>query len=248
MPRTKRVLSQSGLYHVMLRGINRQRIFEDDDDRESLLASLDRSLKKSGAKLFAWCLMNNHVHMLLKEGREPIGSTVKRMATGYVRHYNTKNGRVGALFQDRFRSEAVPDERYFLTVLRYIHQNPVKAKLCKRCSEWKYSSCNEYLGEVKRTDTTLLFSMMSPERFRLWTDEPNSDLCLDIGAQTRSRLSDEDIKKQLMRLTGAGSVSQFQALGKEEQDKALCKLKAKGVTIKQLQAATGLTYYAIQKA
>ena len=89
---------------------------------------------------------------------------------------------------------------------------------------------------------------MSPERFREWTDEPNSDLRLDIGRQARRRLSDEEIKKQLLCLAGAGSVSQFQALTKEEQDKALGKLKAKGVTIKQLQAATGLSYYAIQKA
>ena len=88
---------------------------------------------------------------------------------------------------------------------------------------------------------------MSPERFREWTDEPNSDLCLDIGRQARRRLSDEEIKKQLLCLAGAGSVSQFQALTKEEH-KALGKLKAKGVTIKQLQAATGLSYYAIQKA
>ena len=248
MPRRKRTVSESGVYHVMLRGINRQRIFEDDDDRESLLDSLDRSLEKSGARLFGWCLMNNHMHLLLKEGREPVGSMVKRMATGYVRHYNVKNGRVGALFQDRFRSEAVPDDRYFLTVVRYIHQNPVKAKLCRHCSEWKYSSCNEYLGEAKHTDTALLFSMMSPERFKEWTDEPNNDLCLDIGGQTRRRLSDEDIKKQLLHLTGADSVSQFQALAKEEQEKALGKLKAKGATLKQLQAATGLSYYAIQKA
>ena len=62
MPRTKRTVSESGVYHVMLRGINRQRIFEDDDDRESLLASLDKSLIKSEARLFAWCLMSNHLH------------------------------------------------------------------------------------------------------------------------------------------------------------------------------------------
>ena len=248
MPRTKRTVSESGAYHVMLRGINRQRIFEDDDDRESLLASLDKSLIKSEARLFAWCLMSNHLHLLLKEGHEPIGSTVKRMATGYVRHYNVKNGHVGALFQDRFQSETVPDERYFLTVLRYIHQNPLKARLCKHCAEWKYSSYSEYLGEANRTDTSLLFSLMSPERFKEWTDEPNRDLCLDIGAQPKRKPSDEDIKKQLWHLTGADSVARFQALTKEEQERALSKLKAKGVTIKQLQAATGLSYYAIQKA
>jgi len=248
MPREKRERSGSGIYHIMLRGINRQRIFEDDGDRERFLDSLDKALEKSGATLYAWCLMGNHVHLLLREGREEIGKTMKRLGAGYVRYYNGKNGRSGGLFQDRYRSECVESDEYFLTVVRYIHQNPVKAGLCGKCKEWKYSSYREYENGNLRTDVTLLWSLMRKEHFMEWVEEPNKDVCLEEGARPKARLSDEELRKQMRRITGTEDVTGFQALEKKAQEKALGKLKGKGATIGQLQRMTGLSYYAIQKA
>ena len=247
MPRSKRDRAESGIYHIMLRGINKQRIFEDEADRDRFLECLDKSLSKSSAKLYAWCLMNNHVHLLIKEGNEPVGTTVKRFGAGYVGYYNARNGRTGALFQDRFRSEAVDGSEYFLTVLRYIHQNPVKAGLCQKCGEWKYSSCNEYLNGPVRVDDTLLWAEMDRERFREWVDEPNRDACLDTGTQRKTRMSDESARRLLERTSGVESITAFQALPRQDQESSLRKLKAQGATIKQLVRLTGLSYYAIQK-
>ena len=139
MPRQARKKSESGIYHVMLRGINQQQIFEDSEDCDKFIQILQECKAVSGFKLFAYCLMGNHIHLLIKPEKEPLEQVFKRIGGRYVYWYNVKYQRVGHLFQDRFKSEPVEDDSYFLTVIRYIHQNPVKAGLCKNIKDYKYS-------------------------------------------------------------------------------------------------------------
>ncbi len=106
----------------MLRGINRQQIFEDKEDMQRFIETLLRYREQCEYVVYAYCLMGNHVHILLKEGKEDLTLILKRIAGSYVYWYNWKYRRIGHLFQDRFKSEPVDDDGYFLTVLRYIHQ------------------------------------------------------------------------------------------------------------------------------
>ena len=147
MPRQARSISRTGIYHVILRGANRQEIFHDDGDRLRFLQILARYKQMTDMKVFAWCLMNNHVHLLLKEGNEKLSVTMKRIGVSYVQYYHQKYFTTGHLFQDRFKSENVETRQYFLTVTRYIHQNPVKAKIVQHVDEWKWSSCLTYYGK-----------------------------------------------------------------------------------------------------
>ena len=140
MPRTARKKSNTGIYHVMLSGINQQRIFEDDEDNEKFLLTLSDCKKAGGFELYGYCLMGNHVHLLIKVAKEELEQIFRRIEARYVYWYNWKYKRSGHLFQDRYKSEPVEDDRYFVSVLRYIHQNPVKAKLCKKPEEYKWSS------------------------------------------------------------------------------------------------------------
>ena len=124
----------------MLRGINRQLIFEDDEDRSKFLDLLCRFKKECGFELSGYCLMGNHVHLLIKENAVPLERIIKKIGTAYVYYFNQKNDRVGHLFQDRFRSEVVHDDPQLLQTLRYIHRNPVKAILedyryCRKAAE-----------------------------------------------------------------------------------------------------------------
>ena len=114
-----------------MRGINRQNIFEEEDDYERFLDILKACKSKSDCKLYAYCLMGNHFHLLLKVEKEDLEMIIKRLAGSYVYWYNLKYRRCGHLFQDRFISEAVETDPYLLTVIRYIHHNPVKAGICK---------------------------------------------------------------------------------------------------------------------
>ena len=140
MPRGARKTSSTDIYHVMLRGINRQDIFEEDEDKKIFLWIIRECIKVSGCDIYAYCLMSNHVHILIRTKTESIGVIMKRIGTRYVLYFNEKYGRVGHLFQDRFKSEPIETDEYFLTVLRYIHQNPLKANMCKKLEDYAYSS------------------------------------------------------------------------------------------------------------
>ena len=129
LPRIAREKSRSGIYHVMLRGINKQNIFEEAEDYKKMMDLLRQRKEAGGITLYGYCLMSNHIHLLLREEKEPLNIEMKRIGSKYAIWFNTKYQRIGHLFQDRFKSEAVEDEPYFLTVLRYIHYNPVKAGL-----------------------------------------------------------------------------------------------------------------------
>ena len=110
MARCAREKSESNIYHVMLRGIDRQGIFLDDEDDLRFLSVIRQCHELSGFRLFAYCLMGNHVHMLLQTEREPIDLVMKRIGPRYSVWFNSKYGRVGHLFQDRYKSEAIHDD------------------------------------------------------------------------------------------------------------------------------------------
>jgi REP element-mobilizing transposase RayT len=137
----------------MLRGVNRQSIFEDDEDYIrfiSLLRNLVQRFDDTGRPLpalctiYAYCLMDNHIHLLVKEQTESISTAVKRVAVSYAYYFNRKYSRRGHLFQDRFKSEPVNDMAYFVTLMRYIHQNPVKAEIVDNIGNYRWSSWHEY--------------------------------------------------------------------------------------------------------
>ena len=133
---TSKLKSGAVIHHVMMRGINHQNIFEAPEDYYQFIATLDRMRFRydedgtpmgSNCTYYAYCLMSNHFHLLIREREESVGETIKRIASSYVYYYNRKYGRDGHLFKERFKSEPVNDMAYFTTLLRYIHQNPVKA-------------------------------------------------------------------------------------------------------------------------
>jgi REP element-mobilizing transposase RayT len=112
-----------------VRGIERRRIFRSDQDRRWCLDRFGELIIKSGAGLYAWCLMPNHVHALLRTGNLPLGNLMRRWVGPYASHFNRRYARAGHLFQNRFKSILVEEERYLLELVRYIHLNPVRARL-----------------------------------------------------------------------------------------------------------------------
>ena len=144
MPRKPRVHSSSGIYHVMLRGINRSDIFLDEVDCLKMEKILMSITKHSLCKIYAYCIMTNHIHLLMAELDVPISDVVKSIGVSYVRYFNVRRERTGPLFEGRFRSEPVDDCDYFITLLSYIHYNPVKAGMVSRPGFYKWSSWHEY--------------------------------------------------------------------------------------------------------
>lgn len=161
LPRDARNSSSTGIYHIMLRGINRQDIFGDEEDIERLLETIKKYKEVSQYQIYAYCVMSNHIHMLIKETEDSISNIIKRISSSYVFWYNKKYERCGHLFQERFKSEAVENDEYFLTVVRYIHQNPIKAGVVKGISDYKWSSYNEYMDRAVVVDAGITIRQLS---------------------------------------------------------------------------------------
>ena len=144
MPRTAREKSSLCIYHVILRSVNKQIIFEDDYDYLQFINILKHYKSSCAFKLYAYCLMDNHIHLLLENTTLELDKIMKKIEVKFVRWYNLKYQRVGNLFQDRYKSEPVNDMNYFQTVFRYIHQNPLHAGLETAPGTYPWSSYHDY--------------------------------------------------------------------------------------------------------
>lgn len=248
MPRQARKKSENGIYHIMLRGINQQQIFEDEEDYAKFLDILKECKEISEYKVFAYCLMGNHIHLLVKEGTENLEQMFKRICGRFVYWYNTKYRRVGHLFQDRFKSEPVDSERYFFTVLRYIHQNPVKAGICKRVEDYIYSSYSEYICSSILVDTDYVLGFATLEEFIGLNRENVDNACMDIADKVIPRVTDEQARTLIKKIAKCNNASEFQELECTVRDRCLKKLREKGVSIRQLSRLTGISFSVIRRA
>jgi REP element-mobilizing transposase RayT len=144
MPRIARRKSRSGVYHIMFRGNELREIFINDEDRIKFLQIFCEKVKDENFYIYAFCLMSNHVHILLLGEHEKLGRLVQRINSNYVYYFNKKYDRIGHLFHDRFKSEPVENDIYLLEAVRYIHNNPVKAGMVDEASDYRWSSFNCY--------------------------------------------------------------------------------------------------------
>lgn len=136
MPRQPRLDLPGLVHHVIARGIEGRDIFRDADDRAAFLKRLMTAIDKPGGpQLYAWALLSNHFHLLLRSGTELLSPMMRRLMTGHAVTYNKRHKRQGHLFQNRFKSIVVEEEPYFLELVRYIHLNPVRAGIVKTLAE-----------------------------------------------------------------------------------------------------------------
>jgi REP-associated tyrosine transposase len=129
MPRQARIDAPGALHHIIARGIERKAIFRDTQDYSNFLNRLGNLLIESSTACFAWVLMPNHIHLLLKTGITSISTIMRRLLTGYAISFNRRHKRHGHLFQNRYKSFLCEEEPYLLELVRYIHLNPLRARL-----------------------------------------------------------------------------------------------------------------------
>ena len=247
MPRQARRKSESRIYHIMLRGINQQQIFEDSEDCEKFLQILKDCKVVSEYKLFAYCLMGNHIHLLVREDKETIEQVMKRIATRFVYWYNVKYQRVGHLFQDRFKSEPIENDAYFMTVIRYIHQNPVKAGICKNVCEYEYSSYKSFFDNSDLVDKDFVFGIIPIELFEKFNAEITNDKCLETEDKPFVRVTDEQAQKIIYKYSKCKSVADFQKLKSVSKEKCITKFHENGVSIRQIARLCGETKGMVEK-
>lgn len=146
MARRPRLEVEGGLYHIIARGNNRQAIFHSDKDYQKFLSLLSVQKGKLPFYLYAYCLMTNHFHLLIERQGETIGKIMQRVLTGYSQYYNRKYRKVGHVFQGRHKAILCQSDKYLSELVRYIHLNPVRAKMVRKAEKYPYSSQRAYLG------------------------------------------------------------------------------------------------------
>ncbi len=260
MPRKARTVSSTGIYHVMMRGINLQRIFEDDEDYEVLLLKLrqlthEPSTPRSSTPsiaVYSYALMPNHIHLHLKVLEGKLGKVIQKIAGAYVYHYNLRHGRIGHLFQERYRSEPCETDEYAQTLARYIHQNPLVAGLTNNINDYKYTSWHEYSGLIpegqKICDTSVILKQVSKDDLYSLIQEPLDEKapCIDIKPMKRRRLTDDAVAEMLKNM-GYENGWEMQSIDINTRNDVITKLVAKGAGIRQLQRVTGLATKTISK-
>jgi putative transposase len=153
MPRQARLDTPGALHHIVVRGIERQKIFWDDADRDDFLDRLGDLLNQTRTDCYAWALIPNHVHLLLRTGLAPLATVMRRLLTGYAVRFNRRHRRHGHLFQNRYKSFLCQEDPYLLELVRYIHLNPVRARLVadlKELESYRYSGHRALMGGHRR--------------------------------------------------------------------------------------------------
>ena len=195
MPRESRKISETGFYHVIIRGVNKEKIFIDDEDRKTFLRLLKYYKTELDCKIHSYCLMTNHVHLLIEDQQLNIGELMKNITCVYAGEFNKKYERVGHLFQDRFKSQNVENQNYLLRLIRYIHRNPEKAGICKT-RDYEWSSYNEVICGAKIIDREIVLSIYNDNKecavneFRRQMSIQQNDI-LD-SAYIKEKISDKE--------------------------------------------------------
>lgn len=144
MARPLRLEMPGGLYHVLVRGNERRDVFRDDRDRTRYLERLAHYQQKFGFQVWAYCLMSNHVHLAIARGEARLSRIMAGLQSSYTQYFNRRHRRSGHLFQGRYKAYLVEKDRYALALIRYIHENPSKARMVSRPEEYVWSSDRYY--------------------------------------------------------------------------------------------------------
>lgn len=245
MARLAREISENGLYHIVFRGVNRQRIFEESLDYKKLSDILIELKQEMKYQIYAYCFMSNHVHILLKEkNMGDISLIMKRLLTKYARWYNIKYERSGALIANRYKSKPIEVDEYFLSVVRYIHQNPTRAKITDKIEEYEWSSYKEYINDEQGlTDKSFVLDMLTKETFvEFHQEEENSIFIVD----DRIRISDDEIRRKIHKETGI-EPKLIGEIEKSKRNEILRDLKSR-YSIRQIERVTGISRGIIHKS
>ena len=242
MPRPLIIVSSTGIYHIMLRGVNRQKIFLDDQDYFKFLKELKITKEKYEYEIYAYVLMPNHIHLEIKENKNGISKVIHRLAVSYSIYFNKKYQRIGHVFQDRYNSKVVESNEYILKLMRYIHQNPEKANIA-RTEDYRWSSYKEYMYNNGITDKNKILNMLNSTREEAIKDfiELNNEI-IELKTdkefleyEISSKLTEEQLLKVIEEKIGKENLENIKYLNKKYREELLKKIgKVQGASKVQI--------------
>lgn len=273
MTRMPRRQSEADIYHVFLRGSSRQLIFEDDHDRRVFLHALALAIQEANASLYAYCLMGNHYHLIVRSSYDKLPDFAYKLNRTYATYFNARHNRKGHLFEERFKSQPINDDSYFLEAIRYVHRNPVEARISATC-EYSWSSYSEYLATGKNlqdvfpidtvllaghteyqqlilpkiSDTARVLDMLGgPESFSEFHSLPCKQKLTD-DRPASSAMTQTDILDTARTILEGFEPALLKTLPKPDRDRELRRLKMSTLTQAQISLVTGISLSTVNRA
>ena len=249
MPRIARKYSKIKVYHITIRGIDKQNIFFEEEDKYKFLEIINRTKEKYNYEIYAYCLMDNHVHLVIYDKEQQLSKIMQSIEISYVFYFNLKYGRTGHLFQNRFFSKKIEDLNYFLTVCKYIHRNPEKAGIALT-QNYKWSSYQEYIRKKKIISSSLLMHYFDNDisKFADYTLKTLEKIGIEdyIEYEMIPKISDEELAEELIKRFNVnnmvGLLNFFKNKDKKELVECLKEIhKIKVVNISQVARVTKIT-------
>lgn len=233
--------AESGFYHVMLRGNGKQLIFEDDADRREFLSCLAHAIDGENVSLIAWCLMDNHVHLIIDDLHDNLSTVMYRVGMKYAMYFNKRHQREGHLFEGRFKSSPIETDEYLLQAVRYVLNNPVAAGI-STLEDCRWSSYAEYCGERGLTNTKPVLDMFSSvEDFVSFCHEgaPAFDGKLEFD-NVPDKLAKEIASKIALQL-GCADLSKIKAMSPDQRSAIVSAFRDVRLTVNQISRLTGIS-------
>lgn len=243
MPRKPRTISSTGIYHIILRSVNQHIIFETESDYQKFLYILSDCKIKYDIDIYAYCLMDNHIHLLLYSIPDALSSFFQSLGTRFVRWYNSKYTRSGHLFQERFHSCPIENKSHYLATLVYIHNNPVKANIVQYPSKYRWSSFKAFYGQKNplinvsfsydiagSKDSLLKFFSSHSINNNTETDS----YFVNDHRETTHFLADEQALYIFKKVTNLSSTSETQFLPRKTRNEYIRLLRQNKLTQKQI--------------
>jgi len=253
MSRPARILSSTGMYHIFFRGMSRQDIFEENYDYKKLTEIIIKVKNEFKFELYAYCLMPNHVHMFIKEKESgDIKRIMHKILSTYVGWFNFKYERSGSLIANRYKSEPVEDEKYYLSLLRYIHQNPLKAGLVTNLKEYTWSSYNSYINDkedfvnksfaLEILNENKKIALKEFEEFHKLFDNEEYEISEKI------KLTDDQIRRKFRTILKIDDLTTIRSMPKNVRNELIVKLRQAGYSIRVIERITGISRGVIERA
>ena len=190
--RIARKYLENSFFHVIVQGINKEYIFQEEKYKNTYLKEINKFSKELNINIIAYCIMDNHAHFLIKTNNmENLSKLMQKVNSKYAKYYNYINDRVGYVFRDRFLSETIDNKRYFIQCIKYIHLNPVKAGIVSSSKNYKYSSYTNFLNKNNYENNELIKEILTKQEYK---EICNSNYCERNFIDIEKKNIEENIK------------------------------------------------------
>jgi REP element-mobilizing transposase RayT len=250
MPRQARIKSSTDIYHIMIRGINKEQIFKKETYKMKVLNILYDIKEEVEFTIISYCIMDNHLHLLVKAREENLEIFMKKLNIKFAIYYNKIEKRYGHVFQDRYKSEAVEDDGYLLGALRYIHNNPVKARITKNILDYPWSGAKDYIvmesnlipNEYLNKIMSLFSNVDEFKKFHVLTDDNVYIDTKEEETENINNITNSTIEKFI---NGKGILDQNQITLEQKEELAGILLKKNIIPHREIAALCNLSLYKV---